>query len=80
MTISMMRDVFMWCSVINIGLLLFSFLFICLGQEWVYGIHSKWFKISKEQFYAIMYGTLAFYKICIFLFNIVPYIALCIVG
>lgn len=74
------RDVFMWCSIINVGLLLLSFVFLWLGHDWVYGVHTKWFKISREQFDAIWYGALAFYKIGIFLFNIVPFIALCIVG
>jgi hypothetical protein len=80
MTIDLMRDVFMWCSIINIGLLLLSFVFLWQGHDWVYRVHTRWFKMSREQFDAIWYGALAFYKICIFLFNIVPYIALCIVG
>ena len=80
MTIYLLRDVFMWCSIINIGLLLVSFLFLLLGHDWICRVHTKWFKISKEHFDAICYGILAFYKICIFVFNIVPYVALCIVG
>jgi len=74
------RDVFMWCSIINVGLLLLSFVFLWLKSDWVYGVHTKWFKISREQFDAIWYGALGFYKICIILFNIVPFIAMCIVG
>ena len=80
MTIELMRDVFMWCAIINIGLMLFSFLFLCLGHDLVYRVHTKWFQITKEQFDALWYALLGFYKICIFLFNIVPYVALCIVG
>lgn len=79
MTIYQIRDLFMWCSIINIVLLLISFLLLLLGHNWVYRLHTKWFKISREQFDAIWYGMLAFYKICIFVFNIVPYIALCII-
>jgi hypothetical protein len=36
--------------------------------------------LSVERFDAIHYAGMLFFKICIFLFNIVPYFALRIVG
>ena len=80
MTIDLVRDALLWCLIINIGILLWWFLFFSLAHDWVYQFHGKWFKLSVEKFDAIQYGGIAFYKICIFLFNIVPYFALCIVG
>jgi len=80
MTIDLVRDVLLWCFIINIGILLWWFLFFSLAHDWVYQFHGKWFKLSVEKFDAIHYAGMAFFKICIFVFNIVPYFALCIVG
>lgn len=80
MTIDTVRDVLLWCFVINVGLLLWWFLFFTLAHDWLYRFHGKWFKLSMESFNAIHYGGMAFFKICIFVFNLVPYIALQIVG
>jgi hypothetical protein len=62
------------------GILLWWFLFFALAHDWVYQFHGKWFKLSVDKFDAIHYAGMAFFKICIFLFNIVPYFALRIVG
>ncbi|MDD5458956.1 MAG: hypothetical protein PHF37_06160 [Phycisphaerae bacterium] len=80
MAIDVVREMLLWCSIINIGLLLWSFVFFLLGRSWIYRVHSKWYKVSEEKFDAIWYSVLAFYKIGILLFNVVPYIALLIVG
>jgi hypothetical protein len=80
MTLEIVRDVLAWCAVINIALLLAYGLVILLAHDLVYRIHRKWFKLSVEKFDAIHYNNMAFFKACIFLLNIVPYLALRIVG
>jgi len=80
MTVDIMRELLGWCSVINMGLLLWWFLIIHFAHDWVYKFHSKWFKVSVETFYAIHYAGIAFFKVGVFVFNIVPYIALRIIG
>ena len=80
MAFEIIRDVLAWCAVINIGLLLWWVLFFLLAHDWMYRFHGKWFKLSVERFDAIHYAGMAFFKICIFVFNIVPYLALRIVG
>ena len=80
MTLEVVRDILAWSSVINIGLLLWWFVMICFAHDLVYRIHSKWFKLSVEQFDAIHYAGLALFKIAVFLFNIVPYLALRIIA
>ncbi len=79
MTIAIFRDFLLWSAVINMLLLLWWFLFLKFAHDWTYQLHSRWFKIAPEKFDAIHYAGLAFYKIAIFLFNIVPYLALLIV-
>ena len=80
MTVQIVRDTLLWCSIINIAFLLWWFLVLTFAHDWVYRMHSKWFKLSPESFDAIHYAAIAFYKLCIFLFYIIPYIALHIVA
>ena len=79
MTVEQIRDVLAWCAVINIGLLLWWFLMFALAHDFIYRLHGKWFKLTVERFDAIHYAGMAFFKIGIFLLNIVPYLALRIV-
>jgi hypothetical protein len=78
MTTEILKDFFMWCSILNIAFLTFSWLVFWLRRDWIYRMHTRWFKISDQQFNALWYGLLGFYKISIFLFNVVPFIALTI--
>ena len=80
MTFETIRAVFAWCSVINIGLLLWWLVFYVLARDWMYQLHCKWFKISEERFDTIHYAGMAIFKIGIFLFNLVPYLAMRITG
>jgi hypothetical protein len=79
MDIEILRSTLGWCTVINFGLLLWWALFILLAHDLVYRLHSRWFKLSVEQFDAIHYTGMAFFKIMVLLFNLAPYIALRIV-
>ncbi len=80
MTLEMIRQTFLWCFVINMGLLLWWCGFILFARDWVFRVHSKWFKISRERFDAIHYKGIMVFKIFIFACNLVPYLALGIVG
>ena len=80
MTMETLRDVLLWCTVINYGLLLWWFAVFVLAHDWMYRLHGRWFRIPVEQFDAIHYGGMAIYKIGIFLFNLMPLIALYIVA
>ena len=80
MTIDQIREMLGWCTLINVGLMLFSYLFICTARAWVYKMHSKWLPITEEQFNGLIYGIFGVYKILIIVFNLVPYLALSIIG
>ncbi|MGD9014850.1 MAG: hypothetical protein PVI33_02350 [Candidatus Omnitrophota bacterium] len=80
MTIELIRRALGWCSIINMGLLLWWFLMFTFAHDLVYRWHTKWFKLSVEKFDAIHYTGITFFKLAVFVFNIVPYFALCIVG
>jgi hypothetical protein len=80
MTLETVRAVLAWCSLINIVFLLWWFLFITLAHDWTYRMHSKWFKLSVETFDTMHYAGMGLFKLGLFLFNLVPYFALHIVG
>jgi hypothetical protein len=74
------RRVLFWCTVINYAVLLVWFLVFALAHDWIYWVHSRWFRLSVEQFDALHYAGMAVYKIAIFLLNLVPYVALRVAG
>jgi len=80
MTLETLRAILGWCSIINIGLLLWWAFAIMVLHDWVYRWHTKWFKLPVDKFDEIHYTGIAFFKIVVFVFNIVPYFALRIVG
>ncbi len=79
MSIEQIQEFLGWCTVINFGILIFWWLMFMLAHDFVYRLHSKWFKIGVPEFDAIHYKAIAFYKLSIILFNLVPYIALSII-
>ena len=80
MTLEIIRDALGWCTVINFGLLLWWFLFFTFAHDRTYRMHSRWFNLSTDRFDTIHYAGIAIFKIGIFLFNLVPYLSLRIVG
>lgn len=80
MDLELWRDFLLWSTIINYGVLLAWFLIFSQANNWIYRLHSRWFKLLKEQFDALHYAGMALYKIGIFLFNLVPYVALLVVG
>jgi hypothetical protein len=80
MTVEIVRKVLAWCAVMNIGLLVWWFMFFVLAHDWTYRLQSKWVNISVETFDAIHHGGMAFFKIGTLLFILIPYFALHIVG
>ncbi len=80
MTIVLIRNALLYCTVINFALLWLWALLYLLPHEWWYRATSRMFRISAERLDTISLAGILFYKICILFFNLVPYLALCIVG
>jgi hypothetical protein len=74
------RDVLLWCTLINYGVLILWFVALLAARDVLYRLHSRWFQISNETFDTIHYGGMAVYKIGILLLNLVPYVALTLVA
>ena len=80
MDIQTLTAFFMWCTIINGAMLVVSFLFCACAGDWVYRMQSKWFPISREAFNVAIYSFIGLFKIVVIVFNVVPYVALLIVG
>jgi hypothetical protein len=80
MDIQILTAFFMWCTIIN-GALLVLWTIMCIAApDLVYRTQSKWFPIPRETFDVILYSFLGVFKILFLVFNVVPYVALLIVG
>ena len=80
MDIRVLKEFFMWCTVIN-GSLLILWVTMCLvAPDLVYRTQNKWFPIPRETFNVVIYWFLGLFKILFLVFNFVPYVALVLVG
>lgn len=80
MSIELLTKFFMWCTILNMGLLLFSFVTVAFAGDIAYRMHTKWFPMSRETFNVVLYSFIGVYKLFVFVFNLVPWIALTIIG
>ena len=65
-----------WSTVINIALLMLTGIAITLLRKPIAKIHTMFSGLEEKELYKSYFNYIAFYKILIIVFNIVPYIAL----
>jgi len=81
MNIETITRFFLWCTIINYGVLILWSLVFLLGHDLHYRLTKRWFRtMSVEQYDMVSLGGIAAYKIAVLVFNLVPYVALCIIG
>ena len=80
MDLQTLTTFFMWCTIINAGVLFLWTIFFMFTPNLVYRTQSKWFPIPKETFDVIIYSFIGLFKIIFLVFNLVPYLALLIIG
>ena len=80
MTIQVTRQFLLWCTVIDYGVLLLWFLVFVFAHAAMQRIHGRWFHVSRDQFDALHYAGMSIFKIGILLLNLVPLVALSIIG
>jgi hypothetical protein len=67
---------FGWCTAINFGLLILTSIILIPFQGKIAKLHSWLMNIDEQELPRIYMNYLANYKLGIFLFSLVPYIAL----
>ncbi len=79
MAIEEIRSVLGWCTLINYAVLLYWFAMFRFAHDRVQQIHGRWFSIPTETFDTVHYALMGVFKLGIFVFNVVPWIAIHIV-
>jgi hypothetical protein len=80
MDIETLTRFFMWCTIINGTLLVFWIIMLISAPEMIYRTQRRWFPIQRETFNIVIYCFLGLFKIFFLIFNLVPWVALIIVG
>ncbi|WP_111891278.1 DUF6868 family protein [Acinetobacter sp. MB5] len=80
MSYEFIRHVLQYTTLINYIILIFWFLMFVFARPFLKHIHTQWFNLSDSQFDTINYAGIAIYKILVIVFNLVPLLALYIVG
>lgn len=79
MNSDVIKELLLYSLAFNYAILIIWFGVYSLAHDWMYSLHSRWFRFSVEVFDALHYGSMALYKIGIIMFNIVPLAALWLV-
>ena len=76
MTTEKLTKFFGWCTVLNMALLLWWAVWMIFASDFVYQVQTLVIDISKEQMNVVHYSAMAFHKILIIVFNVIPYLVL----
>ena len=68
------------CALFNYAVLIVWFAGFSMAQEQLYRHHSRWFRLTIEQFDALNYALMGFYKIGILLLCVAPYVTRRFIG
>ncbi len=80
MNIQTLTAFFKWCTIINVALFVLPAIIFIAAPDIIYNWHGQLFHMPRETFDVVLYSFLGLYKIVILVFNLVPYVALRIVG
>lgn len=80
MNLAELREALLYSTVINLAFLALWGLLYLLPHGWIYGLVGRVFQLSAEKLDAISFGGILLYKIGVLIFNLVPYLALRLVG
>lgn len=79
-TLSQLTELLGWAAVINIAYLLVATLVVVFMNGAITSLHSKVFKVKREELNAKYFDFLGNYKIASLVFFVAPYLALKIMG
>lgn len=76
MDMPMLTTFFMWCTIINFGILAMWIVVFASAPGFVYRLQTKFFPMSQEAFNIVVYSGFSMYRIVFVVFVFVPYLAL----
>ena len=80
MDIQTLTKFFMWCTILNVGVLTLTSIMCIFFADFSYRMNNRFFSISREAFNVALVCFIGFFKILVIVFNLIPYIALLIIG
>jgi hypothetical protein len=80
MDMALIKAFFMWCTVIHLGLFIWTAVMSMCARSFIHRVHGRMFGLSPETINTMLYGFLAAYKIVFLVFVLVPWVALLIIG
>ncbi len=76
MTLTALTTFLGWTVVLHFGLIVLATLMIVMMRNWAPAMHGRMFGIAPEVVRKIYYQWLGTYKLMIFVFALVPWVAL----
>ena len=80
MDIATLRSVLLWCGVVNYALLIVWFVMAVPARSWTLKVWGRFFRLTPEQFDLLNFAGMAFYKVLVLVFNLVPWLVLTLMG
>jgi hypothetical protein len=80
MNLETARSFFLWCTVINYGVLLWWALLFMFAHDAMLRLWGKWVRVSAAEFDILNIAGITLYKVGVILFNLVPCISLYIIS
>ena len=80
MDITTVKIFFMWCMILNLGVLISSSIVCMFCADFSFRMNNRLFGISREAFNTLICCFIGFFKVIVIVFSIIPYIALEIIG
>ena len=80
MSLTELKHLLVISTLINYAIVTIWFLVFVYAHEALYQLHTRWFRLSPQDFDKIHYAAMAIYKIGVLLLNLVPLIAISIAG
>jgi hypothetical protein len=75
------RAFLMWCTIFSGGLLVLAFLIFAYAGSRLYRANTIWYLLGGRQGFKIaVYVYLALYSMLVLVFNLIPYLALVMLG
>lgn len=80
MSIVQIKDLLLWCTIINGAMLLMATVVYMALPDFVYRLQTRMFPMNRETFTVVFYSAIGIFKIFFLIFNLTPFIALTIMG
>jgi hypothetical protein len=75
MTLTELKHLLLISTLINYAIVTIWLFAFTYAHEALYCLHTRWFRLSPQDFDKIHYSSMAIYKIGVLLLNLVPLIA-----